>query len=440
MTELRKELSLYGLTMIAIGSCIGSGIFLTPAIISGYLPNPWFIILVWVIGGLITLTGALTFAELGSMFPKSGGVYVYLRKAYGDFVGFLYGWAYLTIVNTGAIAALCIAFATYLSFFIPFTQQQITIVAVCAIIAVTLVNLFRVKISEYFSNFFSGVKLIGIFLIILVGLLAGNTGMNEWQIPQAAGSIPITINTFGLALVGVLWSFGGWQHTSFLSGEAKNASKNIPKAMVFGAIVVTVVYILTNMGYLMLLPIDVMSSSDSIAADAVSTVVSFGGGLVAVLIAISVLGTAGIYTMTCPRIYYAMAKDDLFFKGLAKIHPKYQTPVNAILVQSILAIILLILWGTFEDIITYVVFTDWIFFALTAIAVIKFRKTLPNFHRPVRTFGYPVTPIIFILITSGFVINTFIEKPTQAYAGLALLVIAYPVFLYFKRKTTRQAI
>lgn len=433
MTELRKELSLYGLSMVAIGSCIGSGIFLTPAIIAGYLPNPWWILLIWVIGGLITLTGALTFAELGSMFPQAGGVYIYLKEAYGDFVGFLYGWAYLTIANTGAIAALSIAFASYMGYFFDLSSGGLTVIGISVILVVTLFNLFRVKIAEYFANVFSGIKLLGLLLIIGTGLFFGKIGMNNWHPVVAESTSSLGLKGFGLALVGVLWSFGGWQHTSFLSGEAKNASRNIPKAMVIGALVVTIVYLLANFGYLMLMPIAEMAQSESIAADAVSSIFAIGGGLVALLIAVSVFGTAGIYTMTCPRIYYAMAKDGLFFKGLAKVHPKYQTPVNAILVQSVLAILLLVLWGTFEDVITYVVFTDWIFFALAAFTIFIFRKKRPDLHRPVKTLAYPITPILFILITSGFVVNTFIEKPTQAYAGIALLLLAIPVFQYFRK-------
>ena len=437
MTELRKELSLYGLTMIAIGSCIGSGIFLTPSLIAAYLPNVWFIMAVWLIGGLITLTGALTFAELGSIFPQAGGVYIYLKQAYGDFVGFLYGWAYLTVINTGALAALSIAFASYLGFFFPLEGQLTTIVAISVIILVTLINLFRVKFSEYFANVFSGFKIIGILAVIAVGLFAGDANLNDWSLQSIKMEGNIGIKAFGLALVGVLWSFGGWQHTSFLSGEAKNAARNVPKAMVIAAIVVTVIYILTNIGYLHLMPIVELSQSDSLAADAISKVISIGGALVAVLIAVSVFGTAGIYTMTCPRIYYAMANDGLFFKGMAKISPKYHTPVNAILVQSALAIVILLLWGTFEEVITYVVFTDWIFFAMAATTIFVFRKRYPKVHRPVKTFAYPVTPIIFIIITTGFVINTFFEKPAQAYAGLALLIIAYPIFRYFKSTGSR---
>ena len=432
MAELRKELTLYGLTMVAIGSCIGSGIFLTPSQIAGYLPSPLLILVVWGLGGLITLTGALTFAELGALFPQAGGVYVYLKEAYGDLFGFLYGWAYLVVITSGAIAALCIACARYLSFIIPLGSRGIQVVAVSLIVIVTIVNILRVKAGEMFSNVFTGLKLIGIVGIILVGLLLGKTSVNpsafQWE-----GSSGSMLAAFGLALIGVLWSYGGWQHASFVAGEAKNAERNVPRAMIVGALVVAAVYLLINVAYLFLLPVKDIVTSGSLAADAVTTVIPFGGVLIAIIIAISTFGTAGIYTLSSPRIYYAMARDGLFFKKLAEVHPRFHTPVNAILAQSGWAVVLLLFWGTFEDVITYVVFSDWIFFCLTAISVFVFRIKKKDVERSYKTLGYPVTPLIFILITSLFVVNTLIEKPMHAWAGLILMVIGGILFIYFKR-------
>jgi len=432
MAELRKELTLYGLTMVAIGSCIGSGIFLTPSQIAGYLPSPLLILLVWGLGGLITLTGALTFAELGALFPQAGGVYVYLKEAYGDLFGFLYGWAYLVVITSGAIAALCIACARYLSFIIPLGSRGIQVVAVLLIVIVTVINILRVKAGEMFSNVFTGLKLIGIVGIILVGLLLGKTSANSFAF-RWEGSPGSMLAAFGLALIGVLWSYGGWQHASFVAGEARNAERTVPRAMIVGALVVAAVYLLINVAYLFLLPVKDIVTSGSLAADAVTTVIPFGGLLIAVVIAISTFGTAGIYTLSSPRIYYAMAKDGLFFKKLAEVHPRFHTPVNAILAQSGWAVVLLLFWGTFEDVITYVVFSDWIFFCLTAISVFVFRVKKRNVERSYKTLGYPVTPLIFILITSLFVVNTLIEKPMHAWAGLILMVIGGVLFAYFKR-------
>lgn len=441
MTELRKVLTLYGLTMVAIGSCIGSGIFLTPSQIVTQLPSPLLALFIWTIGGLITLTGALTFAELGSMFPQAGGVYTYLKEGYGELFGFLYGWAYLLVITSGAIAALTIAFAQYLAFIFPIGQTGITTVAILAIVVVTIVNIVRVKAAEMFSNVFTGLKLIGISGLILVGLIWGKAG-TMGAISSISSSIEqpeSMITALGVALIGVLWSYGGWQHASFVAGEAIDARRTVPQAMIIGAIVVTVVYLLANLAYFFLLPVEAIIASDSVAADAISTIIPFGGTLIAIMIAISVFGTAGIYTLSAPRIYHAMAADGIFFKKLAEVHPRFRTPVNAILVQSVWAIALLLFWGTFEDVITYVVFTDWIFFALTGATVFIFRRNRPDIERPYSTLGYPVTPIIFIGISSLFVINTLIERPLHALSGLLFMVIGVFVFMAFRRKRASDA-
>jgi APA family basic amino acid/polyamine antiporter len=436
VTKLRKELTLYGLTMVAIGSCIGSGIFLTPSQIAGHLPSPWLILLIWGIGGIVTLTGALTFAELGTMFPKAGGVYVYLKEAYGDLFGYLYGWAYLLVICSGAIAALSIAFAYYLGFIIPLGNTGIKVVAVSAIIVVTVINILRVKAGEVFSNIFTGLKLIGIAGVICIGFFMGKPGLLRVQTGEAVSSDNLLV-AFGLALIGVLWSYGGWQHASFVAGEAKNAQRTVPRAMIVGALVVALVYLLTNLAYLFLLPVDKIVGSESLAAEAVSSVVPFGGILIAVIIAVSVIGTAGIYTLSSPRIYYAMADDGIFFKKLAWVHPRFRTPVNAIITQSAWAIILLLFWGTFEDVITYVVFIDWMFFALTAFSVYLFRATRKDIARPYKTLGYPLTPAVFIVISAFFVVNTLIEKPKHAWAGLIFMAIGVIFFIYFKRRKLR---
>ncbi len=432
MTQLKKEITLYGLTMVAVGSCIGSGIFLTPSQIAGQLPSPWLILLVWGVGGLITLTGALTFAELGGMFPEAGGVYVYLKEGYGGIFGFLYGWAYLLVICSGAVAALSIAFATYLGFIFPLGENGIQITAIAAVVVLTAINVVRVKAAEMFSNIFTGLKLAGVAFIIIVGVFMGKSETMMIETVSQQGNVFVA---FGVALIGVLWSYGGWQHASYLAGETKNPQKTVPRAMIIGALIVSVSYVIINIAYLFLLPVDAIAGSTSVAADAISKIIPSGGVLIAVMISISVIGTAGIYTLSAPRIYFAMARDGVFFKKLAVVHPKFHTPTNAIMVQSAWAIILLLFWETFEDVITYVVFTDWVFFCLTAICIFIFRRTRKDLHRPYKTFGYPVVPLIFIIITGLFVVNTLIEKPLHAWAGLILLGIGIPVYYYFKKSS-----
>jgi len=437
MAELKKDLRLYGLTMVAIGSCVGSGIFLTPSQIVSYLPSPIWILLVWALGGVITLTGALTFAELGSMFPQAGGVYVYLKEAYGELFGFLYGWAYLLVITSGANAALSIACAYYLAFILPVDETGIKITAVGALVIVTIVNILRVRAAEIFTNVFTGLKLLGIAAVIIIGIFWGKARSDLFYTETAASSGSLAA-AFGLALIGVLWSYGGWQHATFVAGEARDAKRTIPRAMILGALVVALIYLLTNVAYLFMLPVDIIAASNSLAADAISTILPFGGILIALLIAISTFGTLGIYTLSAPRIYYAMSRDGLFFKRLAWIHPRFRTPVYAILVQSTWAVVLLLFWGTFEDLITYVVFTDWIFFGLTALGIFIFRRKLKEHPRPYKTLGYPVVPLIFITITFLFVLNSLIKKPLHAWAGLILIVLALPVFIAFKKQREKN--
>jgi APA family basic amino acid/polyamine antiporter len=269
-----------------------------------------------------------------------------------------------------------------------------------------------------------------------VGLFWGDPGtMNMGgETAEPVGNLGVV---FGLALIGVLWSYGGWQHASFVAGEAVDARRTIPRAMIMGALVVTGVYVLTNLAYMFLLPVPTIANSESVAADAVSRVIPFGGTLIAIVIAISVFGTAGIYTLSAPRIYYAMAADGIFFRKLAEVHPRFRTPVNAILAQSGWAIFLLLFWGTFEDVITYVVFMDWAFFALAGASVFIFRRRLKNVKRSYATLGYPLTPLVFVGISSLFVLNTLIERPLHAWVGLAFMAVGVGVFLYFKKARAR---
>lgn len=433
MTKLARELTLYGLIMVAIGSCIGSGIFVTPSQIAGLIPSTRLILLVWGLGGLIALTGALTFGELGALFPKAGGIYVFLKEAYGGWLGFLYGWAYLVIITSGSIAVLSLAFAHYLSFFIPLDNTLRTVVSIFTISLLTTLNVLRAKFGEIFSNIFTGLKIIGILIIICSGFFLGNSDLSfkDIGLASAAGA---GLSSFGVALTGVLFSYGGWQHASFLAGETRNPSRNVPVAMITGAAVVTLIYLLVNTAYMLLLPVSTIVTSDKVAAEAVSTVIPFGGMLVAGLIAISTFGTIGIYTLSTPRIYYAMAADGLFFKSIAKVHPSFKTPVNAIIVQSAWSIVLLLFWGTLENLITYTVSIEWIFFTLAATGIFIFRKKYKNADRAYRTFGYPVTPLIFISINIWFVINIMINKPLHMAIGFGFLLLGIPLFLYFRKK------
>lgn len=441
MAELKKDLSLSGLTMIAVGSCIGVGIFITPAKVAAHLGNANLIFVVWAIGGLMAMTGALTLAELGGLFPKTGGVYVFLKKAYGDLVAFLYGWVILLVITSGALAALALAFAHFLNFIIPIPESAIKFIAIGLILLLAGINIIGIKIGDLFSKIFSGLKLLGILFIVLVAVFLSNTEAREINFsnlgtPENMGS------AIAAALIGVFFSFGGWHHTSYLAGETSNPEKKIPRAMILGATIVTVTYLLVNLAYLLMLPMEEIASSKAIAADAMKSVFKFGSVLVAIIIVLSTFGTIGIYTITAPRIYFAMAKDKLFFNFLTYLHPTYKTPALAILIQAVWTSILILFWGTFEALIEYVVFMDWVFMTLAAFSIFIFRRKLADVARPYKTFGYPITPIIFIGISLWFIFQVvqldheskaIIDNPILA--AIFISALGLPFYFFFKYKS-----
>ncbi len=432
--NLKQNLTLFGLVMIGVGASIGSGIFRTPGLVAKSLPDANLILIVWTLGGVYTLCGALTFAELGGLFPRTGGIYHYLREAYGEPVAFLYGWSNIFIINTGSIAGLALTFAGYLNVLTPVNER---FTAMSIIVFVTVINIFGVKISEIFSSIFTSLKIIGIALIVFVGLFfTQNTVATEGVATPASPALPTDMwSAFAAAFIGVLWSYGGWHHVSFLSGEAKNPRRNIPLAMMIGASIVTLLYVTINFAYVRLLPINQLATSTAVAADAMSSVFTEGGKWIAVLIMASTFGTLVIYAMSLPRVYFQMAKDGNFFSQMAYIHPTFRTPIVAIVVQSVWALVLLF-YKDFGQLLTYITFTDGLFFLLSALTIFIFRIRRPDAERPVKTWLYPIIPIIFCTIATWFLLKTlFAENSSeQALAGLVVLGLGVPFYIYFKRK------
>jgi APA family basic amino acid/polyamine antiporter len=424
--------------MVAIGGTIGSGIFRTPGKIVDALHLPEYVIAIWILGGIVALTGALTFAEMGSMFPNAGGLYVYIREAYGDRMGFLYGWFILLVSTSGSIAALAVVCAEHLNILFHFGTHAVMWVAGAIIFISAIINILGAKIGEIAINFFTGLKLLGIFLIIMLGLFFAAGELNPAPVVETVKdfSQPPTnlAGSFALALIGVLWSYGGWQHASYLAGETPNPQRTVPLAMIIGAIVVTIVYVLANIAYLNLLPIPVLAGSKTVAAMATERVFAGGGKLIAAMIATSTLGTTIVYSLSAPRIYFAMARDGVFFKKLAEVHPRYATPAWAIGAQTIWAVFLLLFWGTFENLIEYVTFMDWIWLMLVGTTIFVFRKKRPMEQRGYKTLGYPVTPIIFILICLWFVSFTLVQKPVQAGAGIVVILAGLAAYWAFKSR------
>jgi len=428
---LKKSINIFALTMIAVGSCIGSGIFISPSDVASQLANGTQVLLLWFIGGVVALTGALSFGELASRFPGTGGVYVYLREAYGDLVAFLYGWSILTVITSGAIAALCLAFSRYISLLFHLGDHLQIPVALGALVTVTVINIVGVKLSAIFSSTLTVLKVVGIAIIVVICLMYGQQFISNLHF-ESTGTKQVS---FGLALVGVLWSYGGWHHASYVGGEVHNAQKVLPRAFIAGASIVTLTYLIVNVAYLSVLSMDEIAGSKAVAADALLSITATGGIIVAMLIAISTFGTAGIYTLSAPRIYFTMGADRVFFPWLADLHPRFGTPVKAVLLQSTWAAVLMMFWGTFESLATYVVFMDWIFMTLAAIALFVFRNSSRPFNAATyKVSFFPLTPLVFIGISIWFLISTLVGRPAQAIAGLLLMLAGLPFYYYFKKR------
>ena len=434
MSDLKKGLTLTGLTMIVIGSCIGSGIFVTPADSFEVLPHHGYVLLAWFLGGVIAFFGAMTFSELSARFPKAGGVYVFLKEAYGDWAGFLYGWIILLIVNTGALAALSVLFTDFLGYFFVMTPFVSKTIAIGTLVGLTAINIIGVNISGLFAKVFTGLKLLAIAAIVLLGIIyfdSENTGheliFNLADVPDNLGTMML------LAFVGVFFSFGGWHHATYLSAEIENPQKVVPRAMLLGTLTVTVTYLLIILAYSSLLPMDQIMVSDKLAGDAVGNVISGGGKLVTIGVSISIFGTIGIYTMTAPRIYYAMAKDKIFFNFLAKVHSRYRTPYVAMIFQCAWAVLLILILENFHNLMTFATFMDILFMALATSTIFFFRRNRLKEKPAYKLKWYPVIPIIYLLVTIGFVINTVIHIEGVPYLALLILLIGVPIYFLFKK-------
>ena len=437
MAELQKKLTTSGLAMIAIGACIGSGIFITPANTIATLPHYGLALVPWVLGGVATYFGALSFAELSVRYPQAGGVYVYLKEAYGPLWGFLYGWVTFFIINTGALAALSMAFADFLSFFFEISSGEKTAVAISTILLLTLLNSLGVGLSQQFSRLFSSLKLFSLGMLILFGLyLLFGSESSHFQDGLAVDIPGAWLGGILISFVGVFWSFGGWHHITYLSGEAIEPARSVPKGMLYGTMVVTTVYILVILAYMVMIPMDQIIASSRVAGDALAAWFPAGGQIVALAITVSVFGTIGIYTMSAPRIYFAMAKDGLFFQSLARIHPRFRTPHLAMWSQAIWACLLLIFYGSFIKIITFVTFMDIVFMALACGSLFVFRhRAGVGAALSYQTPGYPWIPGIYLLITVAFVFYALFLLNAEALMGVAILLLGIPVFFWYRRRS-----
>lgn len=466
-TKLVRGLSLSDSILLLAGGIIGSGIFLTAKNVAINTRHPWLFLAVWVIGMGMALLACFAFAELGCMFPHAGGQYVYMREAYGDTAGFLYGWMYFTVSATGTVAALGVGFATYLGQTFPSLQAQRAVlsfhqfhigyrhavvalgpfdltrghlIALAAIALQTLINIFGVKKGAILQNIATWVKFAAIAIFVLGGLALGRGSWDHYRHSLPAGPDSVSfVAGIGIALIAVFWAYDGWVYITLVAGEVKNPQRNLPRALIWGMLLVGVVYISINAVYVYALPMNEIAAQETVAQTAA---VSMFSGRVApwlsLMVAVSCFGAMAPCLMSGARVYYAMAEDGIFFHALAKIHPRWHTPVMSLALQAIWASVLT-LSGKYDELFTYVMFMMVLSYVLTVVGLFVLRRTKPDVPRPYRCTGYPVLPALYVVLGSLWAINAAVEKKKETLVGTAIVLLGVPFYFYWKRQRKTQA-
>jgi APA family basic amino acid/polyamine antiporter len=441
-------------TFLVIGAIVGSGIFMTTGFIAEYLPSPFMILIIWLLGGFFAMSGALAFAELGAMYPQAGGQYIYLREAYGRWAGFLYGWGFFWVIECGGVAALAVGFAEYFGYFVPalstkayllkfsllgfdYSLSAGQLIAVASILFLSAINYLGIKSGIVVQNIFTFLRLAAVAALIVLGLTIGSKAGVSSLGGLFNGDMSFDIKLFGLAFIAVLWTYDGWYSVNCAAEEIKNPGKNIPRGLILGALTVMLIYFLVNVVYVMALPVESMKGVTRIGELASTQL--FGPTatfFISATIMISIFGCLSASILFGPRVYFAMAQDRCFFNSMRYVHPRFRVPTKAIVWQGIWSS-LLCLSGTYQDLFEYVVFALVIFWAATGLAVIILRFKQPETPRPYRAWGYPILPILFVLINLGVFLNTIWAQPLQSLIGLLILIAGIPAFLYWQSRESK---
>ena len=435
--SFRRALGPFDATMVVVGGIIGSGIFINPHLVAMRLSSSALVLAAWIVGGVIALAGAFAFAELAALFPRAGGEYVYLREAYHPLVAFLFGWASLLMIQGGGLAAVAIAFAEYGLRLAGRSTENAALLAVMSIAVVAAINVVGVKPGSRLLNVLVILKLAALAALIGGGLLLSRPA--ESVPASASTSVPggSGLFAFGAALVPIFFTYGGWQSVNLVAEETRDPRRTLPIALMAGIAIVIAVYLLANIVYLTVLSRAGLAATATPAAEAVRRI--FGPGsdrLIAAAIAISAFGFLDLTLLAQTRIYYAMGKDGVFLPALAKLHPRFQTPALAILLQAGWGIVL-ILTGTYGELVDSVVFGDAIFFALTVAGIFIFRRRIPLASREAGTFAtplFPLLPFLFVVATAGIVASTIYSNPRRSAIGTGLLAVGLPVYFWFTRR------
>ncbi|HXT14136.1 MAG TPA: amino acid permease [Gemmatimonadaceae bacterium] len=422
-------------TALVVGIIIGASIFVQPSVITGTVPTVGAVYAVWIVSGVLTLCGALIAAELASAFPQAGGVYVFLREAFSPGVAFLWGWAMFWTMHTGIIAVIAMVFARYLAFFVPVGDAGMRVLAVGGIIVLTAVNYVGVKQGSVLQTTLTILKVAAIALIIVAAFtITPRTDVGH-TVDSSASAAGLSLRSFALALVAGLFAFGGWHMVTYAAEETREPERTIPRALVAGVLIVTASYVALNAAYFHLLAPQAIAKSAHVAADAADVLLGRGGAAVmSGVVVVSTFGALNGVILAGPRAYLAMARDRLLVPWAAAIHPRFRTPHRAILLQGVWAVIL-VSTGTYRALFTRVVYTEWLFFALMAIGLMRLRSRA-NYRPAYRVWGFPVVPVVFIVSSLSIVINQVVSDGLNAWLGLGFVAAGWPVYLLVSRRST----
>jgi APA family basic amino acid/polyamine antiporter len=437
---LRRDLSLFDTVNLVVGTVIGSGIFLVPAEIARAVHTPGWMLAVWVIGGVLTMLGALSLAELGAALPEAGGIYSFIARGFGPLPGFLCGWMLFTVATSGSIATLGAAFPIYLGAFVPLNPTTSKLAGLAAIVLLTWINIIGVKNGARVGNVLTALKVGGLVAMVVAIFVLPGPRPDASAVAHPLPPGPVSAAAIGVALVAVLWAYEGWHDVSFAAGEIHEPQKNFPRGLILGVAIVITLYLSANLAYLRVLTPAEIAASDRVALTAMTRVTgAWGGRLLTAAILCSILGAMNALVLAGPRAYYQMAKDGLFIDRVSRVHPRWRTPVEALLFQGLWAAFLVLIIGGFAQLFTYVIFGGWIFYALAVLAVIALRRKEPALPRPFRVPGYPVVPLLFAATAFAIVANTLVATPRESILGLAFIALGIPVYWIQRRFAKRRS-
>jgi basic amino acid/polyamine antiporter, APA family len=429
---LPRRLGIWSAAAVLVGSTIGSGIFRVPSTVAADVGTVGAMALLWVLGGMVALFGALTIAELAVLFPRSGGIYVFLREAYGPLPAFLFGWTELLVIRPSALGAIAMLFAEYVQEFVPMSEGRVRLVAAGAILLLAAANARSVTWGAAVQNASTAAKVLALAGLAILAFALGDGSGGA----LATGDFDLTPSSwggFGVALIAVMWAYDGWADLTFVAGEVRDPARTLPRALLGGTAAIVVIYLVVNAAYLYVLPVAEMAGRPLVAADAARKIFGeAGAAVVAAMVMTSAFGALNGAMMTGPRVFFAMAEDGLFFRPIAAVHPVYRTPWAAIALAALLGIGYVSI-RTFEQLADAFILGIWPFYALAVGAVFLLRRRRSELPRPYRTVGYPVVPLVFLAASVLMLLNAAVEQPVSTLTGFAIILLGVPVFVVWQR-------